>query len=844
MFKRYRRNIKGGWRKGLLWVTAAVMFVQPGILGQLIAAESNRKMHLRLREERARALRTYVDPDLPVGLQQRVVCQKQLRSCRKALGKIKAGKDAKSLMKDVEVLQDKLKVIHLNLMTELGRMGTRLFEKGTSQEIMEHLEEFSHAVDERYGEYDRLLTLVQRRRRNPEKLRENLKQVVEFLKPAAQKRNKQNSQHSSQAGLSRHAAVFGDCRPNRPPFFQWPWLLASADDIWWCVPDAIPNSDLASGTPDTNDLACDAAEISFDPNEPNDPIVAKADELDNNPVKIYEFVRNELVYEPYFGSVKGAKRTLEEMAGNDMDLASLLMALLRASGIPCRYVCGTIELSVEEAASWTGVRDPKQVVELFRKNGICLEQVDYAGGGPAAIQLDHVWVTAYIDQFPYRGSVRANDYDGLSDADAWIYLDPSFKQHTFTATQNLEASVWEEFDPDTLLNNALFGATVVDDPNEKYVSGINEDLMAEQLMVLAEPVRNYLAGKGLSTETIFRQRHVCEERYGLIPITDQYRLVGSPVNFSSLPEALQHQLTITLVNPDGSIALSIPKSLPELAGKTITLLYEPANDEHAENLTDPNVIEDPNNIPAYLILLRPRLKLGEQWLPGAGQDAPPVGMGRHQELLLEFTGPDGASEQIVHRIVAGGIHSLALDAQRITGQDLSRQYAEVCAAGQKLDANEPLMPDETIGEVLHGVGLSYFHQMDRFNQIAAGSLGLAVTRHPSMVRVGWDPNITEVYGDPNLPYEACPGGVRIDLVRDVHTAVAIDETPTESALPQEQFLFTSALTASALEYNALVQALPGKKAASAARLIQAANDREEANTAIYTVTTFAEANSL
>ena len=54
--------------------------------------------------------------------------------------------------------------------------------------------------------------------------------------------------------------------------------------------------------------------------------------LDWNWQKCYRFVRDHVRFEPYFGILKGAERTLLDKEGNDADQALLLLALLRESG--------------------------------------------------------------------------------------------------------------------------------------------------------------------------------------------------------------------------------------------------------------------------------------------------------------------------------------------------------------------------------------------------------------------------------------------------------------------------------------------------------------------------------
>ncbi|MCI4626436.1 MAG: transglutaminase-like domain-containing protein, partial [Candidatus Magnetoovum sp. WYHC-5] len=112
------------------------------------------------------------------------------------------------------------------------------------------------------------------------------------------------------------------------------------------------------------DLA-ETLEVKF-----TDEIKEQARYLENHPVKIYEWVKNNVNYEPYYGSLKGAQQTLMEKAGNDYDQASLLIALLRTSNIPARYVSGTIEMPIERLQSWLGgVNDQMAAVQIMATNG-------------------------------------------------------------------------------------------------------------------------------------------------------------------------------------------------------------------------------------------------------------------------------------------------------------------------------------------------------------------------------------------------------------------------------------------------------------------------------------------
>lgn len=77
--------------------------------------------------------------------------------------------------------------------------------------------------------------------------------------------------------------------------------------------------------------------------------------LRNDPVKIFEFVRNYIQYECYYGSKKGAHLTLMEGSGNDFDQCALLMALLRAAGHTATYEYGPFSFSYDEFTDWWGL---------------------------------------------------------------------------------------------------------------------------------------------------------------------------------------------------------------------------------------------------------------------------------------------------------------------------------------------------------------------------------------------------------------------------------------------------------------------------------------------------------
>jgi RHS repeat-associated protein len=93
-------------------------------------------------------------------------------------------------------------------------------------------------------------------------------------------------------------------------------------------------------------------------------IAVLAGNLQNDPLRILNWVRNNIEFIHYYGCKKGATLTLLEGSGNDADQCALLVALLRAAGHQAKYVQGASYHPYVDAGG-VGLRDWLQVEEAI-----------------------------------------------------------------------------------------------------------------------------------------------------------------------------------------------------------------------------------------------------------------------------------------------------------------------------------------------------------------------------------------------------------------------------------------------------------------------------------------------
>ncbi len=459
-----------------------------------------------------------------------------------------------------------------------------------------------------------------------------------------------------------------------------------------------------------------------------------AEQLGYAPAKLYQYVANQIQFEPYYGSLKGATGTLVSGSGNATDQASLLIALLRASNIPARYVKGTVRFTDDRVNRWVGAKTYQASSQILR-----LGQIP-SGYSQTDLTMTHVWVEACVPYSNYRGT--AIDQTGHR----WIPLDPSFKEKAYQAGIATNVS----FD----YTNYLAARTDVL-PQEKY---------RDQVEAYIKTV-----GPNYSNNTIEDVGYIgrpVPRAIDILPASLPYEVIsytawttGGPAETAQVPDTHRYKFTITSTSEGSSgeaLAPPLTLSMPEIVLKRITLSFKPAL--AADQVVWDAWVHDYGDFPhAPVLNVVPVIKVeGVNQVVGTGS----VSLGSFTHLVLSMT-LDDPSPAIVNtvkytNIRAGGYHALQGYAFQASDRLLRERAAQLLNAVR----TTPNDDDATRGEFLHLVGLKYMRYISdaaRFTGQMDGGSGLSGNH------IGLTSSDMKIQTLFDLPFAVFPGSLLVDM---------------------------------------------------------------------------------
>lgn len=497
-------------------------------------------------------------------------------------------------------------------------------------------------------------------------------------------------------------------------------------------------------------------------------------------LEVYQYIKNNYAMEFYYGSRKGALGASAEKAGNDYDIASTLIGVLRDRNIPARYAKGMIEITAEQAMDWTATSDINSAMRTIAALGIPTTALT-SKGKTVAVQIEHVWVEAYVPYTDYRGT------GNKSGKSLWIPLDASFKKSV--QEDGVKLSDIKDYLEDS--SNQITSST------ELY--GVNIGNLADYDN---SALIKYMLENGYGESTLaeaFGGKTIVSEDLGYLTLSLPYQNADKAESFDDISEKDTDSVTIRLYgnSADGkdfsdSDSIDYTYQAPDVYGKRIVLSYVPATQ------ADQDVIGEYGNLfkaPAYMVKLKPQLSIdGEVVAEGGVCNA---GYSQKYTITVHNSAPSDNDDNISNTVIAGGMYCIAMDYGSTSGTVLE-DSAEYLNSLKDSTTTVNIYSEKVMGGLLDSVSKLYFGQLDLYNRVLAGQTAVTQARALSLGIVGFKANVTYAF---SRPAELNEGGIFLDIGHDVHSVVSI----TGEKKNEKSFMLQAGIYASAMEHGVLEQ---------------------------------------
>ncbi|WP_218042705.1 transglutaminase-like domain-containing protein [Steroidobacter gossypii] len=518
-----------------------------------------------------------------------------------------------------------------------------------------------------------------------------------------------------------------------------------------------------------------------------------AQQLNNNPVEIYQWVRNNVQYVPTQGSIQGSAMTLEMRQGNAFDIASLLIALLRAAGIPARYAYGTIEVPIAQVMNWVGgMTSPNAALDHLAQGGVPVLGLAQ-GGVIRAARMEHVWVEAFVDFVPSRGARNRTP-------DTWVPMDASFKQY-----RAIPALITPELTAElqAVANQYLQAAQ----GSDGALTGFDTAALEQPLAAFQEQVAALVGGTSekFMLEEFVGGREIIATSAPVLSASLPYRVVARGPTWAALPESQRVIARVELLNAglhgdDGAQLFAASLPLPTLGYGSLHLTHVPATPDDAATW-DSYTSAGATEFPAYLIRARSRLTLNGNLLAESGS----IGLGEDLVLRVSFQGPFGGPVRSAQfSIVAGDEVQIGVNGGGLTpdqGLELRNRTGLDSAEGNLYVANKV-----------------FWTQADFQQRLLAQLSNAAVARLPSVGIFAAPISIVYSFG---IPRRASYHSRQVDVKLAQMSASSLDGDAEKT----RRLVMHTGMTLSSIE-GAVIEQVFGKRighGSNTMRLLELAN---------------------
>lgn len=400
--------------------------------------------------------------------------------------------------------------------------------------------------------------------------------------------------------------------------------------------------------------------------------------------KIYDLIRNNVEFQPYFGFRKSPEFTWQSRRGNDADQAFLLVECLRAAGFTAEFQYGVVVLSDIEALDWFGA-------DNIASLGVITGSSGYSAGVDTGIYAtEQIWCNVTVDNVKYRLAPAYKTYEDIVGIDLATAMNYS-QSGLLTAAGGTETSTYVQGVSETGVNTYLANRAMdlVTELQANYPTAEMDEIIGGRRILetnLAADFSNgfYSAGAfvsgGFDTFTFDN------------PYSD-YGFNGTVYRFFAVMN-----VAVGEVNAAGNAFIAAPfvsYTVPTgiLTGKKIAVTFDSMNQNAAELRIDDQIVSSEGGIPT----------------------SNPIGIGYLFDYPYDRSVGNTYDEIRIRPIQRTGYYVYTYDPGGVGEATIARRRQEI-ANGHARD-NLTTTDPEVATEALFQLGLNWARQYDLVSNI-------------------------------------------------------------------------------------------------------------------------------
>ncbi|PIT52524.1 transglutaminase-like domain-containing protein [Snodgrassella alvi] len=482
--------------------------------------------------------------------------------------------------------------------------------------------------------------------------------------------------------------------------------------------------------------------------EITEDILAKANELKNSPVKIYEWVRNNIEWQPTWGGQQTAGMTLDVLRGNAMDISTLLIALLRAAKIPARYVHGTVDIEINTFMNMAGNFDSlNAAIEFVSAGGVPVTGI-ISGGKISKVRMEHVWVEAAVPFYPSRGSKPVSMRNPI---DRWIPLDGSAKQYKYS--DGIDAANIVDIDNEQFINECKNSG--ISDENDCWIKNLNFDLVEKANSESNKKLESYIQGMTKPTVgDVIGGRQIIKQKYSYLPGSLPYINVIRGKVYQILTTDLQIQVSLILGKNSFDIDYNQKGIWPlyVLNQKNVTISFRPATDIDEKRfkalISNDNI--EPEQLPSFIpsnIHVVPEIRLENKVI--FESDVLPIG--NTVQLNYRIHAPHKNYLYQKYEVIAGSYLAIGVVGSNISKKTfikLRDKLQYVKDNNEKLNKTNSiqLTREDVLGNMYATQILGYYHQCIALTKLLSLRSKISYIPMPTLGTIGYEPYQKTIFG--------------------------------------------------------------------------------------------------